>query len=214
MSGVVLRCPNCGTTKADSGECEACHEAQVRYYCTNHAPGRWLDVPACSQCGARFGEPTRPPAAVPPRPPAAVPPPRAPADTPVRARTPEPAATATAVRRAASRGVWRPGAGVGPWGRRKRPALSEDELEARSRTAAARDVILARFPELLRATSRGRGTPREPLPVPEYDVSSVAPALGGCFRAALVSGMFFVLALVAMFVLLGGSLLQIIGIYF
>lgn len=57
MSGVVLRCPNCGTTRSDNGECEACHEAQVRYFCTNHAPGRWLDAGACGPCGARFGDP-------------------------------------------------------------------------------------------------------------------------------------------------------------
>ena len=31
MSGVVLRCPNCGTTQAGPGECEACHEAEVAY---------------------------------------------------------------------------------------------------------------------------------------------------------------------------------------
>jgi hypothetical protein len=56
MSGVVLRCSNCGTVQAVAGECEACHEAQVRYFCTNHMPGLWLDEPACPQCGARFGE--------------------------------------------------------------------------------------------------------------------------------------------------------------
>jgi hypothetical protein len=54
MSGVVLRCSNCGTVQAGMGECEACHEAQVRYFCRNHAPGLWLDAPLCSQCGARF----------------------------------------------------------------------------------------------------------------------------------------------------------------
>ena len=69
MSGVVLRCPNCGTTKSATGECEACHEAQVRYYCTNHSPGRWLDTSACTQCGARFGDPPRPTVVTPPPPP-------------------------------------------------------------------------------------------------------------------------------------------------
>lgn len=76
MSHVVLRCPNCGTTRPTPGECEACHESQVRYYCTNHAPGRWLDTPACSQCGARFGEAQRPavaPVATPSRIPTAAP---------------------------------------------------------------------------------------------------------------------------------------------
>jgi hypothetical protein len=59
MSGVVLRCPNCGTVQTGMDECEACHEARVRYFCTNHTPGLWLDAAFCSQCGARFGEAQR-----------------------------------------------------------------------------------------------------------------------------------------------------------
>jgi len=57
MTGVVLRCPNCGTIHPEPGECAACHEAQVRYFCTNHTPGMWLKAQACPQCGARFGDP-------------------------------------------------------------------------------------------------------------------------------------------------------------
>lgn len=57
MSGVVLRCPNCGTVRLAEGECEACHEAQVRHFCTNHSPGLWLNSGVCEQCGARFGDP-------------------------------------------------------------------------------------------------------------------------------------------------------------
>jgi hypothetical protein len=81
MSGVVLRCSNCGTVQATTGECEACHEADVRYFCTNHTPGLWLDQPVCGRCGARFGEaapattrtttidaPARPPVVRKPRP--------------------------------------------------------------------------------------------------------------------------------------------------
>jgi predicted RNA-binding Zn-ribbon protein involved in translation (DUF1610 family) len=64
MSGVVLRCPNCGTTRDAPGECDACHEAEVRYYCTNHAQGRWLEQRVCPQCGAKYGDPLP----VPPRP--------------------------------------------------------------------------------------------------------------------------------------------------
>jgi hypothetical protein len=63
---VVLRCPNCGTTQATPGDCEACHEAQVRYFCTNHEPGIWLDGPTCPQCAARPAPAPRPPR---PRPP-------------------------------------------------------------------------------------------------------------------------------------------------
>ena len=52
MSTVVFRCPHCGTTHASAGECDACHEADVRWWCPNHTPGRWLDAPACTECGA------------------------------------------------------------------------------------------------------------------------------------------------------------------
>ena len=54
---VVLRCPTCGTTQEDAGECEACSEAEVRYFCTNHHGGVWLDGPVCGSCGAKFGDP-------------------------------------------------------------------------------------------------------------------------------------------------------------
>ena len=56
---VVLRCPTCGTTQGDVGECEACSEGEVRYFCTNHAGGVWLDGPVCGSCGAKFGDPPR-----------------------------------------------------------------------------------------------------------------------------------------------------------
>ena len=55
MSGVVIRCPNCGTSQSALGECEACHEADTRYFCTNHESGCWLDGPVCVACGARYG---------------------------------------------------------------------------------------------------------------------------------------------------------------
>ena len=75
MSDVALRCPHCGTTQATTGECEACHESDVRYYCRNHTPVRWLDGPMCDACGARFGV-SRPARPVPPMsvPPGSVPP--------------------------------------------------------------------------------------------------------------------------------------------
>lgn len=65
---VVLRCPNCGTTAAHAGECEACHETEVRYFCSNHTPGLWLDTSSCPTCGARFGVADRRPPAVEPPP--------------------------------------------------------------------------------------------------------------------------------------------------
>jgi hypothetical protein len=62
MSAAVLRCPNCGTVQERAGECEACHDADVRLYCPNHTPGRWLDGAACPGA-ARAPTSTRSPAA-------------------------------------------------------------------------------------------------------------------------------------------------------
>ena len=62
---VVLRCPNCGTMQHSGGECEACFEGEVQYFCTNHDEGVWLDRPVCSRCGAKFGDPPTRPAPVP-----------------------------------------------------------------------------------------------------------------------------------------------------
>lgn len=68
MSGVVLRCSTCGTTQAHAGECEACQEGKVRYFCGNHSPGIWLETDVCNLCGAKFGEVDRTPKASPPTP--------------------------------------------------------------------------------------------------------------------------------------------------
>ena len=64
---VVLRCPTCGTTQEDPGECDACSDGEVRYFCSNHDGGVWIDGPVCGSCGARFGDPPRE-AAKPPAP--------------------------------------------------------------------------------------------------------------------------------------------------
>lgn len=56
---VVLRCPTCGTTQGDAGDCEACSDGEVRYFCTNHDGGVWLNGPVCGSCGAKFGDPPR-----------------------------------------------------------------------------------------------------------------------------------------------------------
>ena len=64
---VVLRCPTCGTTQGRAGECEACAEGEVRYFCTNHDEGIWLVGSVCSRCGAKFGDaPRKPPTPQPP----------------------------------------------------------------------------------------------------------------------------------------------------
>ena len=56
---VVLRCPTCGTSQGQVGECEACSEGAVQYFCTNHDEGIWLDSPVCNACGATFGDPPK-----------------------------------------------------------------------------------------------------------------------------------------------------------
>lgn len=56
---VSLRCPTCGTTQSHPGECEACFEGEVRYFCSDHSPGMWIDGPICRTCGARYGETPR-----------------------------------------------------------------------------------------------------------------------------------------------------------
>ena len=185
MSDVVLRCPNCGTTKATSGECEACHEAQVRYYCTNHTPGRWLEGSTCSQCGAKFGDPPRRVLERPVTP------------VPMAARAPSPPG------RTRVRTSWRPSGG-GPW--RKRSPLPDRELEAREERE--RDALAAILPELLRRTARARRAPTGEMHLPESP--SIAPILGGCLRSALLLALFLLLALA----LLGGSLIQFFGVYY
>jgi hypothetical protein len=75
MSGIVIRCPHCGTTQSAVAECEACHEATTRWFCPNHEPGLWLDAPLCPTCGARPGVPGSRPRPTPTRPRATTPPP-------------------------------------------------------------------------------------------------------------------------------------------
>jgi hypothetical protein len=192
MSAVVLRCPSCGTTKAAPGECDACHEAQVRYYCTRHTPGRWLDSPSCTQCGSQFGV-ADPPAAPPP--PRRAPRPASPAPPSSTARPPPPGAPAPAPRRGPGYTLWPPG---GPWSGRRLPG---DHRETRSGRDTLRDALEIRLPELLREAARARRT-REVSGTPPIGV-----AAAGCLRAAVLIVLFFMLALFAMSILLGGVFL-------
>jgi hypothetical protein len=191
MSGVVLRCPSCGTTKAAPGECEACHEAQVRYYCTNHTPGRWLDSPSCPQCGSQFGVPERPPAA-PPRPPRSRTPVAAPA-SPAPTRTPSPT---TRTRR------YTPWPSGGPWARRPPPG---EEVETHTKRDPLRDVLTSRLPELLREAARVRRRSEVP------EMPPIGMAAGGCLRAVLLIALFFMLALFGLSMILGGAMIQLMG---
>jgi hypothetical protein len=179
MSGVVLRCPSCGTTRAAPGECDACHEAQVRYYCTNHTPGRWLDSRSCPQCGSQFGVPDPPPVVhSPPRRPTASPPPPPPTAHPPKA---------------GRKGYtsWPP---RGPWSRRVPPG---HERETRPRSDAFRDAIERRLPELFREAARVRRMREVP------DSPPIGVATTGCLRAVLLLLLLFMLASLAMPLLLG-----------
>lgn len=160
MTGVVLRCPNCGTTQAVTGECEACHEEQVRYFCTRHKPGVWLDKPACSQCGAKFGDPSSAEPAPPRSPPSRTPPPTwtppgsRPADRPPATRD---APEAERPREAAgeARGKRRSGGGIFPGARR---TGSPPE----SPPGGAWPPPPRTLEELLEYFLRGRRVPRRP----------------------------------------------------
>ena len=194
MSGVVLRCPNCGTTRATQGECEACHEAQVRYYCTNHTPGRWLDDRACPQCKAAFGDPRRP--APRPSPPTPSPAPRTPAREARPARTPAPAPTPP-------RTAARVEPEAEPWGRSDGPPPRyEPESEEVDIREHPRDPRLVTWQDLLRAAMRARYSRIEaPAPEPERR-RGLGP--GGCLVRLVL--MFF--AFLTALYLFGGSLLQ------
>jgi hypothetical protein len=189
MTGVVLRCPSCGTTQAHAGECDACYEAQVRYFCDNHNPGRWLDEPQCTACGARYGEaPKRP---VPPSPvPAAPVSPRVPPTAPgarSRGRTREPP---------------------------KPPATRSTREPARDEPGprAAKSPGPPDLAELLRRTLRGprerydegtwgRATP----PMPRLGI-------GGCLRRVILFAVIlFALILMGSFFLVGGALHFLFG---
>jgi hypothetical protein len=196
MTGVILRCPHCGTSKAAPGECDACHEAQVRYYCTNHKPGRWLDASACPQCGARFGDPVRPAAR--PVPPAAPPRPRTTTPTAARPRSdPPPSPSGTRAR---------------PWGRRERERSPTPDLGASDESAPLRDVRTERMLELLRAASRAGRMSRGGT----YTTGGppVGAALGGCLMRFVIFAIFLLVVFFLTLSLLGGSLFQMFGVYY
>lgn len=182
MSLVVLRCPNCGTTQAGPGECDACHEAQVRYFCTNHNPGQWLTSPKCPQCGAQFGiaEPVRsapPPRAQRPTQPSVQPP--APKVAP-----PPPAAPVTRRR-------------LNPWEPTSAPPASEE-----------RDVRTRRLRDMIARPARHRGAPE----TPPYDMETlpVPVARAGCLGRALLLVVLALGLLLLLIVSAGGPFIQIL----
>lgn len=175
MSSVVLRCPNCGTVQPTDGECEACREAEVRYFCTNHTPGRWLDSTACTQCGARFGDPApareAPPA---PRPRTDYRPPRTSDPRPdLRGSDPEP----------------------GPWDEERRAGGSlEDPGVGYDRDRGGRPDPARLLLAIFSAAARARGSRAE-----RYDPGEYAPRRGsGCLgRLVMLAVLLFLLFLMA-----------------
>ena len=187
---VVRRCPSCGTTQATSGVCEACHEADVRYHCTNHTPGVWLDGTSCPHCGARLGAPTREKSTAPP------PPVRRPAPPPVAARPRGPATAA----RPSSRPPFAPA-----------PMTSSPPAVPRStRRVVIEDASVETYParispwqRLFEAALRARVAKRERGPAG----AGVARNLTGCLlRLMLVAFVLFVMLVSALF-LFGHSLM-------
>lgn len=191
MSGVVLRCPNCGTTRALPGECDACHEAEVRFFCTNHKPGHWLESAQCPDCGARFGE-----TAVSARPRPTPVAPQAPRPSQRPRQTIEPVRTRSTLDG--------PGASGSPT--TDLPSGAAEELR---RKKALRNMIMARLPELL-------GTPRRRPPEdPDlvYHTSrSSPPSIGSFVARAVFLAFFIMIALFFFALLLGGSLLGGFGV--
>ena len=186
MSGVVLRCPNCGTTQATPGECEACHEAQVRYFCTNHTPGRWLEGAQCAHCGATFGEAPRPPRPAPPEAPGSA---RRP---PASSRRPPPTFTPSPPPPPPSRAP--------RWTTARRSPPGDD-----GRRGPTLD-------EILREAARPRRIPPEAPPAPDF--APVVRGIGGCLVRAVLLGLFLLLALVVGLFVFGGALLQMFVPYY
>ncbi|MDB5868967.1 MAG: hypothetical protein JWP96_1299 [Polaromonas sp.] len=202
MSGVVLRCPNCGTTRAAPGECEACHEAQVRYYCTNHTPGRWLQARACPECGASFGAPARAPAAPQPAPaaPRRTPPPASAAPPrPISPARPPPPARPRSSAEA-------PKAADDTARRRERvPPAGDDEIDLRE-VPEERIVRLPSWQEMLLAAARGRRRP--PAAAPDFEAAPAGRGPGGCFLRFVLLMVFLFFALVSGMFVFGSSLLR------
>lgn len=183
MSGVVLRCPNCGTTQGRPGECEACSEGEVRYFCGNHSSGLWLDGPICVACGARFGVAPSPP------PPA----PRVGPTTPRRSTPPS-----------ASGGKTRTGSGPARAEPRRPPAPVPDEPAAPS--------LAEMIVDLLEEGERARSVETTPRPEPEPVAPRTLFPVAGCLvRIVVLVFLSIALLVFALFLWAGGALGGLLG---
>jgi hypothetical protein len=196
---VVQRCPNCGTTRATSGECEACHEAQVRFFCENHTPGLWLEKGTSPECGARFGDAPRssasPPGASAGRA-------RSTAPVPARAKPTRPTAPAgrpapTSDPRAPHLRAGRPSTDLGAWTRTP-PTTSDERAERAPRMAPWQRLLLAALRARYRPTSVARDRERAPI----------RGGAGGCLRRLLLMVVLLFVALASAAFLFGQALLR------
>lgn len=190
---VLLRCPNCGTTKTTPGECEACQSAKVRYFCTNHAPGLWLDALTCPKCGAAFGESARRTSEPPPAP---APPVRVRAPSPDSVRWP---ASTSASRPPSHSRASPPADGERGWRRSDRLPAVVEEREPHS-------APLAPWMALLRAAVRAHYLPDRAAP--ERKRRPSGSGAGGCVMRLLIITACLFLALVLAVSAFGWSLLQ------
>lgn len=192
---VVQRCPHCGTTKASPGECEACHEAQVRFFCTNHTPGLWLDSSTCPSCGARLGVAPRAPSTSPP------------AD-PVRTRSPAPVPAVRERTRASTRA---PASAPPPaYSRADPPRASARVRDSRPPRPPARgldtlDPRLAMWQQLLKAVVRARYMPTRATRYRERP--AIGRNLGGCLKRAILGVVLLLIALASAVFMFGRALL-------
>lgn len=183
MSDVVLRCPTCGTTQNHQGECDACSEGQVRYFCSNHSPGLWLEGPECRACGARFGETPAKPRAPSPRPTAPI--------SPAGTRGPASAATPRSVEPARAAPGRPPDRGGTP------------------RAPSAAD-LLAR---LLAARREGAGYKGKDARWGRLPTEGSRLRLGGCLRRFILFALLlFALLVAGSFFLVGGVLQMFTGV--
>lgn len=180
MSGVVLRCANCGTVQTRTGECDACHEAQVRYFCTNHSPGLWLDGLACARCGARFGD-------VAPAPP------------------PAPSAIGRPPRPRGMREIGPPLADPEPDRRDSSPGASGDFADE---PAGPRSAISNPWLDLLAGAARASMARRASRDYAD-ERPRRAPG-GGCLRSLLLLALFLIGLFVMVPMLLGGAFLRLL----
>ena len=191
---VVLRCPNCGTTQVHAGECEACSEGDVQYFCTNHDEGIWLDSPVCARCGAKFGDPPRKPVPT-PTPPRVPTRPAPPPDfrPPARPRAPERMA--------------------GPeFGRPRPPRRPEPEEPVEGEVLPRTPSLGELLEEITEERARARERYVEEAPAPWGGVRVRAPGLpfvAGCLVRLLGLGfLLFVAFVIFLYLLFGGFIVD------